>query len=91
MLMLRHVSQRRQYVCRQCIRSQHSLARGERPKKRWAAESADEAARHAEWEQNAGRIRTGAQQSMLSVLEERGFVKDVAGYVFARGKRPEQC
>ncbi|KAF3051622.1 tyrosyl-tRNA synthetase [Didymella keratinophila] len=57
----------------------HTLARGERPKKRWAAEYADEAVRQAEWEQNAGRIRTGAQQSMLSVLEERGFVKDVAG------------
>ncbi|KAF3040280.1 tyrosyl-tRNA synthetase [Didymella heteroderae] len=79
MLMLRHLSQRRQYVCRQCVRSQHTLARGERPKKRWAAEYADEAARHAEWEEHAGRIRNGAQQSMLSVLEERGFVKDVAG------------
>lgn len=79
MFMLRHLSQRRQYVCRQCIRSQHTLARGERPKKRWAAENADEASRQAEWEDQASRIRLGAQQSMLNVLEERGFVKDVAG------------
>lgn len=79
MLMLRHLSQRRQYVCRQCIRKQHTLARGERPKQRWAGEDADKASRQVEWEEHAGRIRTGAQQSMLSMLEERGFVKDVAG------------
>ncbi|KAH3912346.1 tyrosine--tRNA (Tyr) ligase [Parastagonospora nodorum] len=33
----------------------------------------------AAWAERAGTIRAGAQQSMLSVLEERGFVKDVAG------------
>lgn len=91
MLMLRHVSQRQQYICRQCIRTQHTLARGERPKKRWAAEYTDATARHAEWEQNAGRIRTGAQQSMLSILEERGFVKDVAGYVITYEEMPDEC
>ncbi|KAJ8110290.1 hypothetical protein OPT61_g6831 [Boeremia exigua] len=79
MLMLRRVSQGRRNVCRQCIRSQHSLARGERPNQRWAGEGADKASRHAEWEDHADKIRTGAQQSMLSVLEQRGFVKDVAG------------
>lgn len=45
----------------------------------WAAADADPALRHSQWEEQAGRIRSGAQQSMLSVLEERGFVKDVAG------------
>ena len=79
MLMLRSVSQRRQYLCRHGLRSQHTLARGERPTKKWDAETWDDAARVAEWEAHGRSIRSGAQQSMLSVLEERGFVKDVAG------------
>jgi tyrosyl-tRNA synthetase len=79
MSMLRHLSRSRQYVCQHCIRRQHTLARGERPAKRWAAEESDVVARSAAWQEQAGRIRSGAQQSMLSVLEERGFVKDVAG------------
>lgn len=61
------------------MRRQHTLARGERPLKKWAAEETDAVARNARWEEQAGRIRSGSQQSMLSVLEERGFVKDVAG------------
>lgn len=48
---------------------------------RWAAEEADAALRQAQWEEQAGHIRSGSQQSMLSVLEERGFVKDIAGLV----------
>ena len=81
MLMLRRVSQRRQHICRHGLqlRSQHTLARGERPTKKWDAESPDDDARVAEWEAHGRSIRSGAQQSMLSVLEERGFVKDVAG------------
>lgn len=55
------------------------LARGERPKAKWAAEDPNPAARQAEWEDQAGKIKSGMQQSMLSILEERGFVKDVAG------------
>ncbi|RYN39830.1 Tyrosine--tRNA ligase [Alternaria arborescens] len=76
---LRHLSRPRQFVCRQCTRQQHSLARGERQDKRWAAEEPDAAARQAQWEDQAGKVRSGMQQSMLSLLEERGFVKDVAG------------
>ncbi|KAH7402482.1 tyrosyl-tRNA synthetase-like protein [Pyrenochaeta sp. MPI-SDFR-AT-0127] len=79
MSLLRHLSRPRQYICQQCIRKQHTLARGERPKAKWAAEDADPTARQLEWEEQAGKIRSGTQQSMLSVLEERGFVKDVAG------------
>lgn len=79
MSLLRHLSRRSQYVCQHCIRRQHTLARGERPPKKWAAEEADAVARNTKWEEQAGRIRSGSQQSMLSVLEERGFVKDVAG------------
>ncbi|KAF2997353.1 tyrosyl-tRNA synthetase [Curvularia kusanoi] len=78
MLGLRRVSQGRQYVCRQCLRSQHTLARGERPTKKWEGEAAKDE-RSEQWETQARSIRAGARQSMLSVLEERGFVKDVAG------------
>jgi tyrosyl-tRNA synthetase len=79
MSLLRPLSRQRQFICRACIRQQYTLARGERPKARWADEEADPAARDAQWEEHAGNVRSGMQQSMLSVLEERGFVKDVAG------------
>lgn len=79
MSLLRHLSQRRQYVCRQCLRNQHTLARGERPGQKWAGSNSDRAAREAEWEEYTGKVKSGAQQSMLSLLGERGFVKDVAG------------
>ncbi|XP_014561183.1 hypothetical protein COCVIDRAFT_33884 [Bipolaris victoriae FI3] len=75
----RQLSRPRFLVCRQCIRQQSTLARGERPAKRWADEESDPATRQAQWEEQTGRVRAGIQQSMLSVLEERGFVKDVAG------------
>ncbi|KAF2856885.1 tyrosyl-tRNA synthetase-like protein [Plenodomus tracheiphilus IPT5] len=79
MSVLRQLSRPRPYVCQQCLRRQHTLARGERPPVKWAAVHADPAVRQSQWEDQAGRIRSGSQQSMLSVLEERGFVKDVAG------------
>jgi tyrosyl-tRNA synthetase len=53
--------------------------RGSTGTNKWGAECKDAAALSAAWEQKAGTIRSGAQQSMLNVLEERGFVKDVAG------------
>ncbi|KAI1511445.1 Tyrosine--tRNA ligase [Pyrenophora tritici-repentis] len=76
---LRHWSRSRQVIGRQCIRLQHTLARGERPELRWAEEEQDPEVRRARWEEQAGKVRTGMQQSMLSLLEERGFVKDIAG------------
>ena len=33
------------------------------------------------WEEKAGHIRSGVEMSMLTLLRERGFVKDVAGYL----------
>ncbi|EDU50392.1 tyrosyl-tRNA synthetase [Pyrenophora tritici-repentis Pt-1C-BFP] len=42
-------------------------------------EEQDPEVRRARWEEQAGKVRTGMQQSMLSLLEERGFVKDIAG------------
>lgn len=32
-----------------------------------------------EWSRKAGLIRSGAEPSMISILEERGLVKDIAG------------
>jgi hypothetical protein len=75
---LRHLSRPRQFVCRQCIRQQYTLARGEQPGKPWAATTSREEAQK-QWEEKAEMVRSGRQQSMLSLLEERGFVKDVAG------------
>jgi hypothetical protein len=79
MLLLRHVSRQRRDACRHCIRGILTNARGSTESNQWAGEWDDAAARKAAWAQKAGRIRSGAQQSMLSVLEERGFVKDIAG------------
>ncbi|RMZ72102.1 hypothetical protein GMOD_00007097 [Pyrenophora seminiperda CCB06] len=76
---LRHWSRSRHVVGRQCIRLQHSLARNGRPELKWAEEEEDARVRQALWKQQAGKVRAGMQQSMLSLLEERGFVKDVAG------------
>jgi tyrosyl-tRNA synthetase len=76
MSMLRLLSQRRLYVCQQCIRRQHTLAPDATA---WAALRKDRKARQATWDERAGRIKAGAEKSMLSALEERGYVKDVAG------------
>ncbi|USP82628.1 Tyrosine--tRNA ligase, mitochondrial [Curvularia clavata] len=76
---LRPLSRPRLFVCRQCVRQQSNWARGERQSKRWADEEPDSKIRQAQWEEQAGRVRAGMQHSMLKILEERGFVKDVAG------------
>lgn len=79
MTILRHLWRPRQLVCRQWVRKQHVLPRGEKARVEWAAEEAEPATRQAEWEDRAKTIKSGAQQSMLEILEERGLVKDVAG------------
>jgi tyrosyl-tRNA synthetase len=66
------------YVCRRCIaqRAVKLSTSSRRSGGHWAAPNPD----HAEyWKLQAGRIRDGSQKSMLQILEERGFVKDVAG------------
>ena len=35
------------------------------------------------WREKAARIRGGEEKSMLTILEERGLVQQVAGFVFA--------
>ncbi|KAF2109243.1 tyrosyl-tRNA synthetase-like protein [Lophiotrema nucula] len=74
--LFRHLPRARPYVCQQCIRRRSGGLPREARRTLWAGASSNE---KGGWSEQAGRIRSGAQQSMLDVLEERGFVKDVAG------------
>ncbi|KAF2641682.1 tyrosyl-tRNA synthetase-like protein [Massarina eburnea CBS 473.64] len=74
----RHLPRPRPYICQQCIRKQRAVPGLQRTKKTWAGElETDE--RAAQWEEQAMMVRSGAQKSMIDILEERGFVKDIAG------------
>ncbi|KAF2691718.1 tyrosyl-tRNA synthetase-like protein [Lentithecium fluviatile CBS 122367] len=44
-----------------------------------ARRDGEDPAQCEEWEEQGARIRSGAQPSVLHVLEERGFVKDISG------------
>ncbi|KAH8710190.1 tyrosyl-tRNA synthetase-like protein [Phaeosphaeriaceae sp. PMI808] len=79
MSLLRHISRRHRYVCQSCIRRLYTYPKLDPGPKKWADEEVDKEKRRKAWQTQAGRIRTGSQQSMLSLLEERGFVKDLAG------------
>jgi tyrosyl-tRNA synthetase len=68
-------------VCQRCIRSQGvsprtfaTVAARAQDKKGGPGQKGQEA-----WQEQARDIETGARPSMLSLLEERGFVKQVAG------------
>ncbi len=43
---------------------------------KYLAKKADAA---EEWERQAARIRAGKQKSMLSILEERGYIQEITG------------
>lgn len=86
MSLLKQLPRPRPYISRQCIcpgrpiidtRRQHGTTRAIT----WASKTSDPKLRDAQWEQRADRIKNGIDKSMLAILEERGFVKDVAGYV----------
>ncbi|KAL6712571.1 tyrosyl-tRNA synthetase [Coniothyrium glycines] len=86
MSFLRHLSRQRQSVCTQCIRRQtqctrrqHTIAPDELAGPQRSNGRKDTATEAGEWYEQAGRIQAGMQQSMLSILEERGLVKDIAG------------
>lgn len=40
-----------------------------------------------EWKEKAQQIWKGEQKSMLSILEERGYVHQIAGYVSSQWRR----
>ncbi|KAF2476545.1 uncharacterized protein BDR25DRAFT_277747 [Lindgomyces ingoldianus] len=75
MLPLRHLLRSRPYIYNRCVRTQCGRLPGAR-RSIWAASNANQ---EELWGEQARKIRSGAQQSMLDILEERGFVKDVAG------------
>jgi tyrosyl-tRNA synthetase len=81
MPLLNRLSGTRSYVCQQCVHRQHLPRAASRTKMSNALKSAAATDRNAQWAEQAARVQSGAQQSMLSILEERGFVKDIAGYV----------
>ncbi|KAF2440674.1 tyrosyl-tRNA synthetase-like protein [Karstenula rhodostoma CBS 690.94] len=79
MSLLRQLPRTRLYVCPRCIRKQRPSIEGQRRKGTWAQKIMDPAQEASQWEQRANKIKNGLDKSMLTILEERGFVKDVAG------------
>ncbi|KAJ4286055.1 tyrosyl-tRNA synthetase [Kalmusia sp. IMI 367209] len=79
MSLLKQLPRCRSYICQQCFRNQRPSLESQRRKGTWAKEEANPQLRAARWEQQAYRIKNGLQKSMLQLLDERGFVKDVAG------------
>jgi tyrosyl-tRNA synthetase len=71
-------------VCQRCIRRQGALPRTFATAAVRAQEKKERGPGQKEkgqkaWQEQARDIETGARPSMLSLLEERGFVKQVAG------------
>lgn len=79
-----HLPRPRPYVCRQCILRHRTIPIAKRSINKWAAEKPDA---EEQWKEQSMRIRAGQQPSMLQILEDRGFVKDVAGCVFLNLQR----
>ena len=71
------------YICASCARSQFIAKSGFGSQtrsigdkyRRKLAEAADQ------WATWAGEIEAGKRKSMLAILEERGFVNQIAGYL----------
>ena len=67
------------YICKRCIRNRNIARESRRAitqnflRKTYEAE--------LKWKAQAVKIKAGEKQNMMSILEERGFVKDIAGYV----------
>lgn len=69
------------YICISCARSQLGVSSRLGPQTRSISEgflrkTADAADKWAIW---AGEIRDGKRKSMLSILEERGYVNQIVG------------
>ncbi|KAF1974395.1 hypothetical protein BU23DRAFT_589129 [Bimuria novae-zelandiae CBS 107.79] len=79
MSLLHHIPRTRPYICQQCIRKQRAVLGGQRQKGSWAKKIMDPKLEASQWEERGHRIKSGTEKSMLQILEERGFVKDVAG------------
>lgn len=74
---VRGVTQSRPFVCARCVtRIQRNDARSMHAKT-----AARKEREEMEWQNQAQEVRHGKRKSLLSTLEERGFIKDIAGYV----------
>jgi tyrosyl-tRNA synthetase len=73
----KHLARPRAYICNECIR--HGAV--PRQTKRHISDGWLRKTGEAEiaWKEQGQIIRAGEKQSMMSLLEERGFIKDVAG------------
>ncbi|KAF2273678.1 tyrosyl-tRNA synthetase-like protein [Westerdykella ornata] len=74
--LLKCLARPRHYACSHCIRTQHNVSQVPRRSSNWASANPDQA---EYWKERARRIRSGNQKSMMTILEERGLVKDIAG------------
>jgi tyrosyl-tRNA synthetase len=68
------------YVCARCSFRATRLSR--QPQRRWIGMKylAKQANAENAWQAKAQEINDGTKQSMLSILEERGLVHQIAGY-----------
>lgn len=66
------------FICQRCIRKRHVSRQWNRNITQAKLQEIQDG--EAAWKQRAEEIKSGRTQSMLSTLEARGFIKDVAGY-----------
>ena len=81
MSLLRQLPQVRPYVCHRCICHEWSAPGNRRQTSDWAKKTMNPKREASQWQTRAHRIKNGLDKGMLQILEERGFVKDVAGCV----------
>ncbi|KAL1638929.1 tyrosyl-tRNA synthetase [Diplodia intermedia] len=75
--LLHHAARPRAWVCRQCLLRQAGPRFPVRPITQGHLRKTIEAEWH--WKEQAKEIKAGHKQSFLSMLEERGFVHQIAG------------
>lgn len=71
------------YVCRSCVYCQSIAKTGQRRSitREFLRKTAEA---EAQWKVQAGEIREGKRDSMLTILEKRGYVNSIAGYAYFR-------
>lgn len=76
--LIHHAARPRPWVCRQCLLRQAGPRMPVRPISQGHIRKTIEA--EWQWKEQAKEIQAGRKQSFLSMLEERGFVQQIAGY-----------
>ena len=69
------------YICASCARRLRPT--GSKPQRRNITQTSGDNTTETkkEWEKRAREIREGKQESMLTMLENRGYVNQIVGYV----------